>query len=134
MINVSQKILIETNKNEYFFDRQERTFRQSIKYVINKRILIRIFVLYLMFQVIISDNSIITLKIQNTGNNSFIYQDFKEYLSEVYINDENLENIETYYNFTEENNTIKLIFNSQINNCNKMFMDCSNISEIDFSL
>ena len=44
-----------------------------------------------------------------------------------------MENIKTSYDFTENENTVKIILNSQITNCNQMFKDCKFITEISFS-
>ena len=69
---------------------------------------------------------------KNKGNISIINEAFKSYLLEVYIDDINMTNIETFYNFNKKNTAVKIKLNSQINNFSKMFMNCNNISEINF--
>ena len=133
MINVNQNCLIENYGKKCFLVKQEKILKENTKKLINKRLFIILFILYINIQVSINDNpSFITLNITK-GNNSIIYKDFKIYLSEVYINEVNMSNIETFYNFTEEVNIVKIVFKSQINNCNKMFMDCKGIYEINFT-
>ena len=133
MENVPPNFFFKNSQKILFYEIKEKACRYNIKFIIKKRIFIILFILFIKFQVIISDNPVITLKIRKKGKNSIIYNDFKMYLSEIYINDENMSNIETSYNFSLEDNTVKIILNSQINNCSKMFMNCRNITEINFT-
>ena len=132
MINVSKNIIIQSEKKINFVKNQVITFRDNTINIISQKILFIIFIFYISVQVSLCDNSVITLTIKN-GNNTFINNKFKNYLFQVYINDINMETIETNYNFTEVNNTVKLIFKSKIKNCDQMFFDCNNITEIDFT-
>ena len=104
----SKNYLIEICNNNIYVEKYEKGFSFK-KYLMSNRILIILFILYLKFQISISNNPIITLQINNIGNNTIIYKDFKEYLLEVYINDINMTNIDNSYNFTEENNTVKFV-------------------------
>jgi len=126
MVDFKKKYMIISSKN-YLLK------RYITNYIISQRILIIFMIFYIKMQHFLCDNSGIILKMKDKGNITIIYKDFKKYLSEVYINDVSMTNIETYYNFTVADSTVKLVFNSQINNCNKMFMDCKNINEINFT-
>ena len=82
--------------------------------------------------------SSITLKIKGTGNNK-IFCSFSDkfnksdYPNEIYI-DGNRQNYINYsYYFNNSDNHVQLIWNNTINNCNNMFYECSNITEIDLS-
>ena len=132
MINDIQNCSNKTYNNE-IFHQKEKIFKRNLKNSGMKRILFILFTLYIKTQVSECDNPIITLKIKNKGNVTIINEAFKNYLLLVYINDQNMANIETFYDFTEEDNTVKLVLNSQINNFNKMFVDCHNIYEINFT-
>ena len=120
------------DKKRTFLKIKEKNINDITKNSINKKILFILFIFFIKIQIYICDNPVITLKIQS-GVNSIIYKDFKNYISEVYINDTNMENIETSYNFTQNGTIVKIILNSQITNFNKMFMDCKYITEISFS-
>ena len=119
--------------NTEIFHQKEKIFKRNLKNSNIKRILIILFTLYIKIQLSECDNPIITLKIKSKGNISIINEAFKNYLLDEYINDQKHGNIETFYDFTEKDNTVKLILNSQINNFNKMFVDCHNIYEINFT-
>ena len=106
VINTSHNCSIKTNKQKTFFKKKVKFIRGNTKNIINKRILIILIIFYIKIQIYMSDNSVLTLKILK-GVNSIIYKDFKNYLSEIYINDINMTNIETSYNFTENENTFK---------------------------
>ena len=131
-INSSRNDSTESNKKRAFYEKKEKTKNENIKNIVNKTKLFILIIFYVKLQISICENPIITLKIQK-GDNSIINKNFKNYISEVYINDANMTKIETSYNFIEDENTVKIILNSQITNCNKMFMDCKKILEINFS-
>ena len=124
IMNIPQK-----NKNKIFLEKQLKANRNNM---ISKRIFIIALILYLNIQASISDEQFITLKIKK-GYNQIINAGFINYLSEVYINGQNQTNFCVSYNFTENENTVKLLFNSQITHLNQMFKDCNNIIEIDFT-
>ena len=131
-INSSRNDSTESNKKRAFYEKKEKTKNENIKNIVNKTKLFILIIFFIKIQISICENPIITLKIQK-GVNSIIYKDFKNYISEVYINDIKMENIKTSYDFTENENTVKIILNSQITNCNQMFKDCKFITEISFS-
>ena len=51
----------------------------------------------------------------------------------MYINDINQSEIKNAYDFNNTNNTIKMIWNKQIDTAEDLFYDCRNINEIDLS-
>ena len=112
---VSKNWLIETCIRNGFHEKQEKIFRKNIEYLISKRILIFLFIIYLKIQISISENPVITLKIKK-GTYSIINSNFKQYLLKVIINDVIMENTKISYDFTKEDNNVTLKFNSQINN------------------
>ena len=128
---VSKNWLIETYIRNSFHEKQEKIFRKNIKYLISKRILIFLFIIYLKIQISISENPVIILKIKK-GTHSIINSNFKQYLLKVIINNRRKTATKTSYDLTEEDNNVTLILNSQIDNCSQMFKDCNNISEINF--
>ena len=77
----------------------------------------------------------ITLKIQGPGFSNILSRDFNEYdyPDIIYINGNQNFTITNRYYFNEENNTVNLIWNKSIDNCEYMFRQCSNITEIDLS-
>ena len=124
MINVSHNCFIE------FFNQNIRIRKQSknsnTKNIINNKILIVLIILYIRIQASISSNNIITLKINkgNKGKSQIINNAFIKFISEIYVNDINMTTIENRINFNENSNTVKIILNSQINNCNGLFKGC----------
>ncbi len=130
--NSSRNNSSKNNKKRTILKIKEKIINDSTKNIINKRNLFILFIFCIKIQIYICGNPVITLNIQK-GVNSIIYKDFKNYISEVYINDIKMENIKTSYDFTENENTVKIILNSQITNCNQMFKDCKFITEISFS-
>ena len=76
----------------------------------------------------------ITLKINQTGY-SFIYSStFNTAPSQIIINDiPQSTPLQNQYLFNESENTIILIWDSNLINCNEMFKNCSNITEFDFT-
>ena len=79
-------------------------------------------------------NSYIELTINGTGTNSILSDDFSSdrYPKSIYING-NLQagDISVNYDFTEEINTVKLVWDEDINSCYNLFKGCSNIIEIN---
>ena len=91
-----------------------------------------------------SNNEIIlTIKGKGTqqilSNKSHYYEGIKfdikpSEISEIFVNGNKTEIIDIYvYNLTEEENTIKIIFNKKLENCNAMFNELSNITYISFN-
>ena len=75
----------------------------------------------------------ITLKIIGSGEQIFFsYQETPP--DKVYINNNiELNPINNTYNFTENENFVKLVWNDKINNCNNLFIGCNNIVLVDLS-
>ena len=84
--------------------------------------------------------SYITLRVKGIGINRIFYaKDNEKYCSkfippnEVYINNANQSYIDYKYNFTKEDNEVKLVWYNHINYLGCIFFKCSNITYIDFS-
>ena len=79
----------------------------------------------------------ITLKIKGKGNQNILYKKETSFIDElpnlVYING-NLQNKVSYsYKFKQTDNFVEFVWNENIKNCDFMFFQCSNITEIDLS-
>ena len=90
---------------------------------------------------IISYSSFITLTIKGPSISKIFYDNSQEtnnvcpktiFPDEININDISFI-ISTQYNFTEPKNIVKLTYYNNLKNLNCMFLDCQNITEIDFS-
>ena len=81
----------------------------------------------------ISYSSYITIKINGTGKHTILGNFRDATPSEVYINNISQEKIYSEYNLTQAQNVIQLVFNNEITNCDGLFKECSNITEIDLS-
>ena len=82
----------------------------------------------------------------NQGNNSILanheampwgligslYNNYSE-PTEIYINGIKKDEIKNQYSFTEESNTVILIWNYPITDCHAMFYNCKEITEMDLS-
>ena len=134
LINYSKNYLVETNKRINYFEKQIKFFKYNPKNIINKRILIILFLLYIKIQISISDNPVIILKINKSGRNKIISINYLKNLSDVIINDIKVETKknETLYEFDKSESTVTIILKSQLTNYNKLFHECSNITEIKF--
>ena len=76
----------------------------------------------------------VTLKITNSGTNSVFGKKFKAgILKEVYINNFKQYKVDYSYIFDNGNNNVTLCWNNIITDCEYMFSECSNISEINFT-
>ena len=87
----------------------------------------------MVYRILISKSSNITLKIYGPGEQSILNKDFSNLPDEIIINEISQTNITATYDLEERTNIIKLIWNNQITDCGNMFRDCSKIYEIDFS-
>ena len=127
------------NKNEpaklFFFNQKINNLLLIIIFIINNFIK----EYQLKFAEVYSSN--ITIKIKETGIQK-IFFDGKTcystrpkfpYPDEVYINDEIQNNISAQYNFTKEDNVIKLVWYESRENWGCLFKYCDKITEIDFS-
>ena len=76
----------------------------------------------------------ITLVIKGKGNQSLLYNGFSYTPSDVIIDGISKKGeCNKTYELDKNETEIKLVFDSQINNCSKMFYDLVNITEIDLS-
>ena len=76
----------------------------------------------------------ITLKVKGTGSTSIFYSSFSTYLSQVKLNNNAITvSSSITISSSSSGNTVILIWNSQISNCNNMFQNCNKIIEIDLS-
>ena len=83
------------------------------------------------FQKLILNNEI-TLTIIGKGDKVFL-NDNIETPSEIYLNNILQSGVEkTLYNLTEETNTIRIVWDSPIINCNLMFQNLIDITDIVF--
>ena len=74
-----------------------------------------------------SKYSYITLKIGN-GNNKVYSKYYENNPKIVYINEIKQTTIERYYNFEKSENSVILIWEKPITNCQQMFQSCNKIS------
>ena len=77
----------------------------------------------------------IKLKLQRIGYSNILSSSFNKsyYPDIIYINGIQNDTIQNKYYFNKAINNATLIWNKTINGCYKMFHECSNIIEIDFS-
>ena len=81
----------------------------------------------------------ISLKIRGIGESTILgnltsdhFQSIN-YLNEVYINGIKQDTIAYKYYFNQTNNFVELIWKDNLNDCQNMFMKCTNITEFDLS-
>ena len=82
------------------------------------------------------NSSIITIKIKGPGNRYILSNDFSFDPLQIYIegiNDDYVNYVTREYNFENEQTTVKMIFDDNLNTCENMFKDLSYITEIDLS-
>jgi len=109
--------------------------RKTNKIRISSRKRILLFFIILIMKILFSlsiDNSI-TLKINSGEKLRIINIGYKSYIQSIYINEVFQERISSTYDFTEDNNIVKIIFKNQMSKCNELFKNCSEVYEIDFS-
>ena len=79
----------------------------------------------------------ITLRIKGIGHKKIFSCDsnfpINSYPDKVYINGYQQDNVNYSYNLNQTNNFIELIWYNLISNCQNMFFQCSDITEIDLS-
>ena len=84
-------------------------------------------------------DSKISLKIKGIGESAILGNEGDlnfsgiNYLKEVYINENKQETIDNRYYFNQTDNYVELIWDNNINNCDNMFINCTNIIEINLS-
>ena len=150
---ISSKVFFDNIKS-YIFKKINNKRIKHINISIKNERLYKIFTFYIFINLffgiipkkkannlIYSQNSIITLKINSPGN-VYIYHDdfiFSCYPNspplpdEIYINDIKQNNIKTNYDFEEGEHNIKLIWENYITSTRCMFTECSKIIEINLS-
>ena len=108
--------------------------------------MINILILFILFNAISNMNDIImkssyiSLKINGPGIKTVTsniispscYPRYKQ-PDEIYINNIKQERVLNYYDFNETENEVKLFWNESVTSCNCLFLECSDIKEIDFS-
>ena len=77
----------------------------------------------------------ITLKIKGIGSFNIIGNEFEglDYLKKIFINGNEQSGIKNEYDFNQTNNFVELLWDDDINNCENMFSECEEITEIDLS-
>ena len=86
-----------------------------------------------------SYNSIITIKVQGSGQQSIFYGGSScnggifNRPDEIHIENIKQNDVKDKYNFENNINTVKLVWYNTFSICNCLFQDCTNIIEIDFS-
>ena len=132
--NKNDNIIInQRNKRKIFLIRNIKiNFIKIIKYII----------LLNLFNNIILNNKIslikyksynITLKIKGIGTKKIFSQNTEYYPDEVYINGYKTNAVTYSYYLSETDNAIGLIWYDLISNCEYMFFECTDITEIDLS-
>ena len=96
-------------------------------------------IIMILFNLIISNRNMIeykfsniTLKVQGPGYSNILNEAFcTHYKPNIIIINENQNLPITHqYNFPKINNTVNLIWNNSIDNCENMFYQCNNITEL----
>ena len=138
-ITQKYKKYIKSSKSNYKLGiRKSRTSKRIIN---NSIILLIIIITMIPFFLskqaklyeLIADNEI-TIKINGTGDQTII-ADAAQTPNQIYLNDIStpLDGSKVLYNLESEINTVKLVWDSPITNCNWMFGSLGNILEIDLS-
>ena len=83
--------------------------------------------------IVLLNSSWIIIKINQAGEHNIISEYFRQRPDEIYINDMNQSLIQSHYNLSESINVIKLVWNNELDDCENMFSQCSNITEMDLS-
>ena len=135
-----QKFLCKENKRkEYLYHIIEgnnilKNILFIIKYLIIIYSLSSIVYIKCNKRMIQSQNHFIIIKFYTPSYSNIISNFFNGKLpKEIYINGINQSEIKKAYEFNNTNNTIKMIYNNQLDSTEKLFYNCRNISEIDLS-
>ena len=108
----------------------------SFKYNNNKilNMIMIIYLIILLFQGILCSESIITITINESGEQKILSDNFNFLPDQVFINDVSQSSpIKKKYSLSSPENTIKMIWNTQLTNCSNMFNGLSKIIKIDLS-
>ena len=117
---------ISININSFFL-------KTIINYFIMMSIILSIYTKEITQSKIKSYFSNITLKIIGSGEQIFL-GNMESPPDKVYINNNiELNPVSNKYNFEENENFVKLIWNDKISNCNSLFYGCSNVVFIDLT-
>ena len=135
--NSNHKLILKNRKR----NKKENVVLNIIKFIMKFIIMLNLFILTTnkLSDLILYHDSKITLKVKGIGNSTIFVNKTKynfkniNYLKEVHINEIQQSSIEYKYYFNKEDNSLELILNETINNCENMFRDCSNITEINLS-
>ena len=152
-INKSYKIEVNNTKTKYF----DKSFllKNNKQSITNNQVTIkyRMYLLFIYFIKIILITPIsseilklskirrldilseITIKINSKGSQNIVNSNYYRYPDEIYLNEKNLFVSNTCNIYLEnESNIIKMIWNnSKITTCKSMFLELSNITEINLS-
>ena len=122
----SNSIIKKGIKKQYYFNKffnqilKDNTFRKNKIYSI---------LIFLIFISIIStsyeETNIITVYMDSSSTNvNFIGNGFSPMPTQILINGQELTPISTSHTFSDPDNTIKLIWNTDVTICNSMFISC----------
>jgi len=147
--------ILEMNTDKIVFQEYKNILRKDLNYKGNKINIKKLYknnnnkgnrinikkniciIIMISFNLIISNNNNITLKIQGPGFSNILGPSNQfsssHYPNIIYINGNPNYTITNRYYFNEMNNIVNLIWNNSIDNCQYMFDGCSNITEIDLS-
>ena len=78
-------------------------------------------------------SSNITLKIRGIGSKKIFSSELNYPPDFIYINNKLQSNVSFEYNFNRTENFVKLVWNNEITNCENMFYECKDITEMDLS-
>ena len=139
--NIFLKLIIKRNNFK-----KNIILNNNIRFIVSVYLAINLIISNLSIKNYLSSfiykNSYISLKIKGTGN-LYIFGNNKNGITcsydmpplpdEIYINEIKQENINNNYYFNESENTVKLIWENNINKTTCMFLTCPNITEVDLS-
>ena len=136
-INIFYKLL-STDSNYKFNNKKKNIFKNKININLKNNILIIIItklIILLNLIFITSSNSEIIIKINTTGLQEIIYNDFKSKPNKTYVNNDEITTLEdnNKVNLNDQENYIKMIWYSQLTTCEQMFLNLNNIIEVDLS-
>ena len=143
----SSKIYVKNKSNSIYDKKSKNIFLKNESLIVT---LLLLCIISILSQTINSKENImkitsksynITVKIKQSGNHKIFFKggipdkcNNINYSPDIIINEITyLEPINNEYNFGQENNIIKLIWNNPIDSFACLFLDCYNITEIDLS-
>ena len=140
--NIKEKRILKKEYNVKIQNKQFQNMIHNIKPIKSILILFKLIIIIQLFIQVLSNNtcllikskfSQITLKIYGYGNKKVFNSTFNNYPDEMFINGVKAEKVNNSYYLIQSNNTIELIWNDDIYDCQYMFSGCSDINEIDLS-